>query len=88
MRQVNLLGKFLSINVMHSIFFVWSQKRKQHLPLAIFILLCLNVVVAPAVYAANNTIEQRSAWAIGILGFVTLALVIYLFVVVFQPERF
>lgn len=88
MRQVNLLSKFLPVNVMQTIFLVGSQRRKQHLPLAVFILLCLNVVVAPVVYAANNTIERRSAWAIGILGFVALALIIYLFVVVFQPERF
>ncbi|WP_193199213.1 potassium-transporting ATPase subunit F [Nostoc sp. MG11] len=88
MRQVNLLGEFLLINVMQTISLVRSQRRKQHLPLAVFILLCLNVVVPPVVYAANNTLEQRSAWAIGILGFVALALIIYLFVVVFQPERF
>ena len=52
-------------------------------------MLCLNVAIAPVVYAASDgMLERRSAWAIGILGFVTIAIVIYLFVVVFQPERF
>ncbi|BAY24979.1 K+-transporting ATPase subunit F [Calothrix sp. NIES-2100] len=69
--------------------FIWSQRQKQRLPLAIFIVLCLNLAIAPVVYAASDDmLERRSAWAIGILGFVTIAIVIYLFVVVFQPERF
>lgn len=46
-------------------------------------------MIAPAVYAvADGVLERRSAWAIGILGFITLALVFYLFFVIFQPERF
>lgn len=69
--------------------FIWSQRRRQNLPLTVFIVLCLNLAIAPVVYAASDGIlERRSAWAIGILGFVTIAVVIYLFVVVFQPERF
>ncbi|WP_420758911.1 hypothetical protein [Nostoc sp. CALU 546] len=44
--------------------FVWSQWHKQHLSLAIFILLCLNVVTAPVVYAvANSTLKRSTAWA-------------------------
>lgn len=75
--------------LVQAISFVWSQRRRQQLPLAIFIVLCLNLAIAPVVYAASNGIlERRSAWAIGILGFVTIAVVLYLFVVVFQPERF
>lgn len=69
--------------------FVWFEWRKQKLPLAIFILLCINLVIAPAVYAASNgALERNHAYALGILGLVTLGLVVYLFVVVFQPERF
>ncbi|WP_335101689.1 hypothetical protein [Nostoc sp.] len=41
--------------------FVWSQWHKQHLPLAIFILLCLNVVTAPVVSAVANSILERPA---------------------------
>lgn len=69
--------------------FLWSQVRKHQLPLAIFISLCLNLLIAPVVYAnAGGVLERRSAWAIGILGFVTISLAIYLVIVIFQPERF
>ncbi|WP_242038111.1 potassium-transporting ATPase subunit F [Tolypothrix sp. FACHB-123] len=69
--------------------FIWSQSRRQQLPLGIFIVMCLNLAIAPVVYAASDgLLERRSAWAIGILGCVTMAIVIYLLVVVFQPERF
>lgn len=85
MKKVDLLG----VDLVEGISFVWSGWRKQQLPLAIFLVLCLNLVIAPVVYAAaDGTLERRSAWALGILGLVTLGLTVYLFVVVFQPERF
>jgi K+-transporting ATPase KdpF subunit len=59
------------------------------IPIAIFILLCINVLIAPVVYAAaDSALERGNAYALGLLGLVTLGLVVYLFVVVFQPERF
>ena len=89
MKKVDVLNGFISVDVVDSISFVWSRWRKQQLPLAIFLVLCLNLVIAPVVYAAaDGTLERRSAWALGILGLVTLGLTVYLFVVVFQPERF
>jgi K+-transporting ATPase KdpF subunit len=85
MKRVGLLGGVLP----EGICWVWSRWRRQQLPLAIFVVLCLNLVIAPVVYAAaDGVLERRSAWAIGILGLVTLGLAVYLFVVVFQPERF
>ncbi|MFM6198937.1 MAG: potassium-transporting ATPase subunit F [Dolichospermum sp.] len=49
----------------------------------------LNLLIAPVVYAnSGGTLDKVSAWAIGILGFTTLMLVVYLFIVIFQPERF
>lgn len=85
MKKVDLLG----VDLVEGISFVWSGWRKQQVPLAIFLVLCLNLVIAPVVYAAaDGTLERRSAWALGILGLVTLGLTVYLFVVVFQPERF
>ncbi len=75
--------------VAEGISFVWSQWRRQKLPLVIFVLLCLNLVIAPAVYAAaDGGLERRYAYTIGVLYLVTLGLAVYLFVVVFQPERF
>lgn len=81
--------RFLSVDMVEGISFVFWEWRRQRLPLAIFLGLCLNLIIAPVVYAAaDGVLERRSAWAIGILGLVTLALTVYLFVVVFQPERF
>ena len=81
--------RFLSVDLVEGILFVFWEWRRQRLPLGIFLGLCLNLIVAPVVYAAaDGALERRSAWAIGILGLVTLALTVYLFVVVFQPERF
>jgi K+-transporting ATPase KdpF subunit len=88
-KKVDVLDKFLPVNIVEAISFVWSEWRFQKLPLAIFVALCLNLLIAPIVYAAaDGTLERRSAWAIGVLGLVTLAVIVYLFVVVFQPERF
>jgi hypothetical protein len=62
-KQVDVWEKFLPINLVQAMFFVWSQLFKQHSPLAIFILLCLNVVIAPTIYAVSNIIfEYRSNW--------------------------
>jgi len=89
MNKVKLLGGNLPMQVNEGISFVWFEWRKQKLPLTIFLLLSLNLVIAPAVYAASSgTLERRSAWAIGVLGLVTLGLVVYLFDVVFRPERY
>ncbi|WP_033366176.1 K(+)-transporting ATPase subunit F [Mastigocladopsis repens] len=87
-KKFDVLNKFLPMDGVETILFIWSKWRSQKLPLAIFMALCLNLLIAPIVSAADGTLERRSAWAIGVLGLVTLALIVYLFVVVFQPERF
>ncbi len=49
----------------------------------------INLVLAPVVYAATSgTISREQSYALGLLGIVTLALSIYLFAVIFQPEKF
>jgi len=89
MKGVDFLGGFLPVDVVEGIGFVWSQWRRQKLPLVMFLMLCLNLVVAPAVYAATGgQLERRYVYSIGLLALVTLGLCIYLFAVVFQPERF
>ncbi|MEB3178669.1 MAG: K(+)-transporting ATPase subunit F [Nostocaceae cyanobacterium] len=76
-------------DLIEAILFIERKWRRQKLPLVIFVGMCLNLMVTPAVYAAGGgKLEPYSAWALGILGLVTLALIIYLFVVVFQPEKF
>ena len=49
----------------------------------------INLILAPAVYAATaGTISREQSYALGLLGVVTLALSIYLFTVILQPEKF
>lgn len=68
---------------------LWAKLRKQQFLVSTLIALGFTLAIAPVVYAASDiSLESRTTWAIGILGLVTLSLVIYLFVVVFQPERF
>jgi hypothetical protein len=51
--------------------------------------LCFNGLVAPIVYAASGSVLARhQAWALGALGLGCLALSLYLFVVMFAPEKF
>jgi hypothetical protein len=66
--------------------FVW---RRQKLPLYLFLGLCFNLFLAPVVYAATGTeLSRTQAWALGLLGLATIALSVYLFVVMFVPEKF
>jgi K+-transporting ATPase KdpF subunit len=63
--------------------------RRQKLPLYLFLTLCFNLLLAPAVLAATGgELSRLQAWAIALLGIVTVSLSGYLFVVMFQPERF
>ncbi len=68
---------------------IWQLSTKKKYPIYLFLGLCLNLVVAPAVYAANaNNSTRFQAYALGLLGIVTISFSIYLFVVMFQPEKF
>ncbi len=64
--------------------------KKHPIPLRLFLALSLNAILAQAVYAAanGNDITRFNAYAIGLLGLVTVGLAIYLLVVMFQPQRF
>ncbi len=68
---------------------IGSAWRRQKLPLYLFLALSFNLVVAPVVYAASGHEFSRSqAWALGLLGLGTVALSVYLFFVMFVPEKF
>lgn len=76
-------------NLMQAIAYIWSQLPKQKLAITILIGLCLNLGISRRVYAATNTTLQiQFTWAYGILGAIIFGLIIYLLIVVFQPERF
>lgn len=86
--KVDLFGKHLSSQLTESRSFLRSQWQKRPLPLQLFLLLCLNLIIAPAVQAAAGGVTRGNAYALGLLGLVTLGLAVYLFVVILQPERF
>ena len=66
-----------------------ATAKRNRVPLSLFLLLCFNLLLAPAVQAATPGVESRFlAYTITLLGLVTLCLSVYLFVVIFQPERF
>lgn len=68
---------------------IWSEWRRQKLPLYLFLALCFNLVIAPVVYAASgNDLSRTQAWSLGLLGLGSLALSVYLFFVMFVPEKF
>jgi K+-transporting ATPase KdpF subunit len=68
---------------------MYQAARRQKLPLPLFFLLCLNLATAPMVQAATGeTLSKPQAYAIALLGLVTVALSIYIFFVIFQPEKF
>lgn len=64
----------------------WQRRRY---PTYLLLLLSLNLLLAPAVYGATgSTLDKTQAYALGLLGLGTIGLGIYLFTVMFQPERF
>lgn len=89
MKGIDLFDGFLQRYFREVMELMQMQWRWRPLPIKLFLLMCLNLIIAPAVYAATNRgIDRLSAWAIGLLGLVTFGLSVYLFVVIFQPERF
>lgn len=85
MKKIHLLNQ--NISEIREI--IQEQWKRNPLPIQLFLLLCLNLLIAPAVDAATGAeITRKAAYSLGILGIVTLGLSIYLFVVIFQPERF
>jgi len=68
---------------------IWTEWRRQKLPLYLFLGLCLNLLLAPAVFAATGgDLSRTQAYWLAALGLVTIALGIYLFFVMFVPEKF
>jgi K+-transporting ATPase KdpF subunit len=81
--------KIIDQNIIETIQNIGARFIKNPLAMALFITISLNLIIAPVVMAASGTeITRNTAYAIGILYCVTLALSIYLFTVIFQPERF
>ena len=69
--------------------FIKLRSYPQKLAVYFLIILGLNLIVSPLVQASTAGILSRGqSYALGLLGLVTFSLFVYLFVVIFQPERF
>jgi hypothetical protein len=85
----SLLPSQAATQALEEISEIWSEWRRQKLPLYLFLALCFNLIVAPVVYAASgNEFSRTQAWSLGLLGLGTVALSVYLFFVMFAPEKF
>lgn len=63
--------------------------ERYRIPLIIFLIMFFNVLLAPVVAAATpGGVSHWQVYTISLLGLVTVALCVYLFVVIFQPEKF
>ena len=82
-------SKQASVSAIETVTQIWSEWRRQKLPLYLFLGLCFNLILAPAVFAATGgDLSRTQAYWLGALGLVTVALAVYLFFVMFVPERF
>lgn len=89
MKRVKVFSQVMPIEVMDGVELLQAQWKRNPLPIGLFLMMCLNLVIAPAVYASSGAaITRKTAWTIGILGLIILGLAIYLFAVILQPERF
>ena len=69
--------------------FIKLRFYSQKLAVYFLTILGLNLIVSPLVQASTAGVLSRGqSYALGLLGLVTVSLFVYLFVVIFQPERF
>lgn len=64
------------------------QQRRSRIALGLFVALCLNLGIAPSVYAATDSLSRGNAYALGLLGLVVVGLAAYLTAVILKPEKF
>ena len=84
-----IMNKFSDRNMQETSLTIISKFFSQKLPVYLISILLINVVCSPLVYASTNQVISRGqSYALGLLGLVTLSLFIYLFVVIFKPEKF
>jgi K+-transporting ATPase KdpF subunit len=69
--------------------FIKLRSYPQKIAVYFLIILGLNLILSPLVQASTAGILSRGqSYALGLLGLVTFSLFVYLFVVIFQPEKF
>ena len=68
---------------------VMTRFWQKRVPKILLLALLSAVTIAPAVQAATNiSLDRGQVLALVLLGITTISLSVYLFVVIFQPERF
>ena len=83
------MKQILSPTVLEDIFAIAIKLHKRKSTRYLLWSLVINLLLAPAVSATTGgAISREQSYALGLLGIVTTALSIYLFVVIFQPEKF
>ncbi|MGV0023446.1 potassium-transporting ATPase subunit F [Phormidesmis priestleyi] len=89
MKRFHVHTSVLPVQIAEEMTEIWLEWRRQKLPLYLFLGLCFNLVLAPAVFAATGGEMSRSqTYWLSALGLVTIALAVYLFFVMFVPEKF
>jgi K+-transporting ATPase KdpF subunit len=89
MKRNNLLNDILPRDFQEAIELAEMVRSRHPIPVQIFLVMCFNLIIAPAVYAAaDEGLTKKAAWGLSLLGLGTIALAIYLITVIFQPERF
>ena len=66
----------------------YLRRRRHRLAVGLFLALGLDLLMAPALYAASGTLTRGHAYALGLLGLVVVGLAIYLATVILTPEKF
>lgn len=68
---------------------IWTEFSHKKLPIYLLVLLSVNLILSPLVQASTGGVLSRGqSYALGLLGLVTFSLFIYLFAVIFEPEKF
>ena len=81
--------KFHPTTIFEDFFSFLGLWRRQKLPIYLLAVLCLNAILAPAVFAATaGALSPAQSYWVAALILLTIALAIYLFFVMFYPERF
>jgi K+-transporting ATPase KdpF subunit len=89
MKRNDLLNDVLPSDFQETIELGQMLWQRHPIPVQLFLAMCFNLIIAPAVYAATDeTLTKKAAWGLSLLGLVIIGLAAYLFVVIFQPERF
>ncbi len=89
MKIIDSIEEYLPRNFQELIDLGHNLWKKHPVPVRLFLLMCFNLLLIPGVQAATGgQISTGQAYWLAFLGLVTLALAVYLFVVIVQPERF